>query len=131
MAGRRIQWRLFAALLALLVGVMLPAALLLDRWLGADVHALIRGSLFREAYVLAAELDRAPPEDLPAWVRRLESPAAARVTVVDRDGTVRADTDVPVEELPRLENHRARPEIAAALAGGGGTHVRRPATPVR
>jgi two-component system phosphate regulon sensor histidine kinase PhoR len=130
MAGRRIQWRLFAAFLALAIGVTLPAAILLERWLGAEVRGLVRGSLAREAKVLAAELERAPPSDLPAWVRRVESPAGARVTVIDPDGTVRADSDVPVEELPRMENHRTRPEIAVALLGGApGSDVRRSATP--
>src|SRR5207247_1083232 len=39
-------------------------------------------------------------------------------------GSVLGGSEVPAAELPRLENHRDRPEIRAALAGGIGRDLR-------
>ena len=44
-----------------------------------------------------------------------------RITVIDRDGTVLADSR---EDPLRMENHRDRPEITQALAGGVGSSTR-------
>src|SRR4051795_8715158 len=123
MGSRRIEQRLLLALIGVVVAVLLPAVILLDRWLGDDVQAMVRESLNREAVVLAAELDRAPPADLPAWVANV--PAAARVTVIATDGRVLADSDVPVEMLAQVENHRDRPEVARALGGLVGVQERK------
>jgi len=54
----------------------------------------------------------------------LSRQALARVTVVAMDGTVLADSAVPDDQVAKLENHRARPEIAQALETGRGSHVR-------
>ncbi|MGZ3429985.1 MAG: ATP-binding protein, partial [Polyangia bacterium] len=50
--------------------------------------------------------------------------ASTRVTVIDRDGRVVGDTDVPAAALAAVENHAARPEVKAALAGGVGVAER-------
>src|SRR5467141_875230 len=44
--------------------------------------------------------------------------------LVALDGLVLGDSEVEVAELPRLENHRDRPEVRAALAGGIGRDLR-------
>ena len=46
------------------------------------------------------------------------------MTVIALDGLVLGDSEVPVAELPRLENHRDRPEVRAALAGDMGHDIR-------
>jgi two-component system phosphate regulon sensor histidine kinase PhoR len=122
-AGRRIEQRLLLAFVGAVVGVLLPAVILLHRWLGDDVRDLIRESLTREVTVLAAELDRNPPADIPSWVARL--PAQARVTVIDPDGHVLGDSDVPAEGLSSLENHKSRPEVQKALGGQVGVAERK------
>lgn len=43
-----------------------------------------------------------------------------RVTVIDAEGHVIADSHVPLEEVPKLENHRHRPEFQDAFAKGKG-----------
>jgi signal transduction histidine kinase len=47
-----------------------------------------------------------------------------RVTLIDSTGRVVGDSEFESPALERLENHASRPEIAAARAGGSGTHVR-------
>jgi two-component system phosphate regulon sensor histidine kinase PhoR len=116
------------AFVALVGAVLLPAVILLHRWIGEDVRGLVEQSLTRETVVLAKELDRSSPSDLPDWVARVAGPAGARVTVIALDGRVLADSDVPVEGLALVENHAGRPEVAAALKGRVGAAERRSAT---
>src|SRR5207237_7639540 len=66
----------------------------------------------------------APPAAARAFAVRAAAPTGARVTLVALDGLVLGDSEVEVAELPRLENHRDRPEIRAALAGGIGRDLR-------
>jgi two-component system phosphate regulon sensor histidine kinase PhoR len=84
-------------------------------------------SLERAARALVSDLPRATggwPETARAWGQTL----GLRVTLMARDGTVIGDSDVPAERLPQVENHAARPEMIAALAGRTGQAVRRSRT---
>src|SRR5882672_10156233 len=66
----------------------------------------------------------APPAAARAFAVRAAAPTGARVTLIALDGLVLGDSEVEVAELPRLENHRDRPEVRAALAGGIGRDLR-------
>lgn len=50
--------------------------------------------------------------------------AGVRLTLIALEGTVLADSDVPPERLPSLDNHASRPEVAEALRSGWGRAVR-------
>jgi len=68
---------------------------------------------------------------LQEWVRSLSSQGSAdrlRITVVESDGRVIADSARTAEQLPGMENHAERPEIRAALATGEGVSARRSTT---
>ena len=54
--------------------------------------------------------------------------ADARVTLIRADGVVLGDSDVPLADVPRMDNHAARAEVAEALASGEGTSERLSAT---
>jgi two-component system, OmpR family, phosphate regulon sensor histidine kinase PhoR len=129
--GKRIQQRLLVAFLGVVVAVIVPAAVMLDAWIGESVREVERDSLTREARALAGELARAQPADVADWVARLPAlwpTSTERVTVIDGDGRVLGDTDVPLAALGSVENHAARPEVKAAQAGGVGVAERRSAT---
>ena len=129
MRGKRIQRRLLVAFLVVVVAVLVPAAVMLDSWIGDSVRDLVRDSLEREARALAGALARAQPPDVAAWVAELPATGTSeRVTVIDRDGRVIGDTDVPAAILGGVENHASRPEVKLALAGGVGVAERRSAT---
>ena len=51
-------------------------------------------------------------------------PTDSRVTVIAPDGAVLGDSDIAPGDLSRLENHRERPEIRAALDGRVGRDLR-------
>lgn len=70
----------------------------------------------------------APPSTLQTMVRKISETAAARVTLINPDGTVLADSETADEAVASLENHRTRREIAHALADGRGTDIRTSAT---
>lgn len=57
-------------------------------------------------------------------VRELSRRALARVTLVDANGQVLADSAVEDRDLASIENHRTRPEIEQAIATGSGTDMR-------
>ena len=106
------------------VAVLVIAA---DRWLRADLERNVAASLQDEAHLVVATL----PADSLGWTdftRRAGRSGRVRITLIDATGRVRADSDVPDAELARVEDHSARPEVAAALRGENGTDTRRSAT---
>jgi PAS domain S-box-containing protein len=71
------------------------------------------------------------PKDSLAWqaaVRRLGQQHNLRITLIDRTGRVRAESDVPDLEAANIEDHANRPEVQAALDGRTGTATRRSET---
>ena len=70
--------------------------------------------------IVAADLSESPAIG-DAWARRARGRTKARITVIASDGRVLADSD---EAAAGMENHRHRPEVEAALAGGSGVAMR-------
>lgn len=68
------------------------------------------------------------PEARRGFALRAARTTEARVTLILPDGTVVAESDRPLEDLGRIENHKDRPEIRTALAGDVGRAVRRSET---
>jgi two-component system phosphate regulon sensor histidine kinase PhoR len=67
------------------------------------------------------EGDTIPPQQL---AERIGSAIRARVTLIDRRGTVTGDSDVSRSGLAHLENHLKRPEVVQAMKGGIGSSLR-------
>jgi two-component system phosphate regulon sensor histidine kinase PhoR len=119
--------RLVAGTVLVLLVAVLILVLSADRWLRSDLEQNARTELVREA-ALVREALPADSLDWPAFAERFGKAAGLRLTIIDRSGRVRADTDVPAAELSSVENHADRPEVAAALRGGMGDAKRRSAT---
>ena len=68
------------------------------------------------------------PAAVQAFVLRVARPTGARVTLIAADGRVVGESDRRAEDLARLDNHRDRPEVRAALEGRLGRDLRRSAT---
>ena len=100
---------------------------LAERSLRSDLQADIGRALESEARLVREAL----PPDSTSWprvVRRLSGQIHHRITLIDRDGWVRADSDFPPGPLPPIQNHADRPEVRAALAGKSGAASRRSET---
>jgi two-component system, OmpR family, phosphate regulon sensor histidine kinase PhoR len=112
-----------------LVAIICIATLVLaaERGLRSDLETDIGRQLEREARMVRASL----PTDSLLWQERVRALAEAsghRITLVERSGRVRADSDFPPGPLPPLENHATRPEVRGALTAGHGLAVRRSVT---
>ncbi len=121
--------KLFLASVGLIVLATLGADLYLAQALAEDLGARVDEDALVRLRLLEGEVSSIgdPLEDLTAWdlvADDLGGRAAARVTIVRLDGTVIGDSEVSREELPRVQNHADRQEIAAALATGRGQSTR-------
>src|SRR5262245_63436920 len=130
---RSIARKLTVTLVGLLAVTMIVAGLYLNRALEAfalDTLEARLASIGRLLHDDARTLIRrnASPQEFRAFALRGSRPTASRVTVIAADGRVLGDSDVPVEDLPGVENHYQRPEVLAAFAGGVGRARRTSAT---
>ncbi len=129
---RRIALKLTLTLVAFVGATLVVASLSLDRALqrfaveGLEERLVTAGLLLHDrARAVVAEASAAVARD---FVLRAAEPTGARVTLIARDGRVLGDSAVPAADLPGVENHAARPEVRAALAGGTGRDIRRSET---
>lgn len=120
--------RLILGVLLILLVTVGTLVIVAERALRRDLERDIAQGLEHEARLVRAAL----PADSLTWqdvVRRFGQETGHRITVVDRSGQVRADSDFPPGPLPAtIENHGSRAEIRAALATGSGTAVRHSVT---
>jgi two-component system phosphate regulon sensor histidine kinase PhoR len=73
------------------------------------------------ARVLAAEPPNLPLEQMEEWAKSASVRAQSRVTVIDPQGVVLADSD---NDPKGMENHADRPEIQAAYQNRTGSAIR-------
>jgi two-component system phosphate regulon sensor histidine kinase PhoR len=103
--------------------LVLFIVLLVDRQLRDHLHAETIAALAREARVVAAHWT---PGIAPSELAHRDGTALGhRVTLVAPDGTVVGDSDFEPAQLATLENHAARPEVAAARDFGLGSAERK------
>jgi two-component system phosphate regulon sensor histidine kinase PhoR len=89
----------------------------LEAWLLSEAH--VAGDLARDGF-RAGDSTMLDP-----LARRLAASAGVRVTFIDASGVVLGESD---EDRRTMDNHRDRPEVAAALKGSDGGSVRFSAT---
>ncbi len=122
MGGIRIRTVVIMAVMACGLAAILPFA-----WSGADVlSSFYKESTARELEANArlfslAVTSSGDNADVQKIAEAARSESQTRYTLINTDGTVVADSD---EDAGRMENHRNRPEIGAALAGGIGVETR-------
>jgi two-component system phosphate regulon sensor histidine kinase PhoR len=126
---RRIAAKLTLTLLGFVAITVLVAGLYLNHELerlaveGLEARLAVAARLLHdEARALLAR--KASTEDSQAFVVQADRASGFRVTVIAADGRVIGESEVALRDLPRIENHRGRPEVEAALAGRPGRDVR-------
>ena len=111
--------------LALGLVAVVVLALVLSSMLRALMLDQVGDGMQRAARLIAARLADVPPPELwDAWTRRQAEAAEGRVTLIAADGRVVADSEVTGARRATMDNHRARPEVAAALVGRSGRSER-------
>lgn len=121
MFGSRFLWKLYAGYAVVIVLTAFMVGVMVVRGFERDLTRQIQSSLHSEALLLQ-EIARpyvdAPPDSAfqhRVWV--LGSSADTRMTVIDADGRVLADSR---EDPSAMDNQRTRPEIVGALTKGVG-----------
>jgi two-component system phosphate regulon sensor histidine kinase PhoR len=130
-----IRAKLFAVSLAVIAVSTAAAELYLRPAIENNLVDRIRSDLFARlalvqnaAAPLASEASPAAEARWDALADQLGALAQGRVTFIDAGGRVLGDSEVPLEGLHALENHRDRPEVKQALAGRAGSSMRWSAT---
>src|SRR5687768_7376976 len=113
----------------LIAVALVSGDLFLGRALERDLTRRVRADLGRRLDLIEGWASTHPPADdqLASWDRladELGARAAARVTFIAEDGRVLGDSNVPLADLARVENHGAREEVVAALTQGSGSSLR-------
>jgi len=89
----------------------------------------LKSGLVKEARLVQDDIASALREDTSlesgqALAERYGARLKVRVTIIAPDGTVIGDSERTLREVRKMENHAARPEVAAALAGAIGSDLR-------
>jgi two-component system phosphate regulon sensor histidine kinase PhoR len=113
-------------------GVTLIVTVTMVSWsVRRTVSQRIERALVDETRLAAQTLSHrqpATPAELDAEADALGRLISARVTFVAPDGTVVGDSEIPLADLPGLENHAGRPEIVQARQQGLGVSRRHSTT---
>ncbi len=73
-------------------------------------------------------LEEKNKEELKVFADEIKTITGYRTTLIDKQGDVLADSELPLLTLPDVENHLHRPEVQQALRTGSGLDVRTSAT---
>lgn len=114
-----IRGKLFLISLAIIVVMALISGVYLEGELRSWLQSRIETELTRQARLVADFIEESPQlqtmEDFDRLADETGEMASSRVTIIAEDGTVLGDTDIPLEEVPEMENHGFRPEFREAL----------------
>lgn len=121
--------RLFVPYLLLICLAILAVGAFAARQLSSSYQEAAEQSLRDQSLLVArlvgtdASIERRP--ELSAQLKALHNDLRCRITIIAQDGTVIADNEA---EPARMDNHRLRPEVVAAAAGGTGSSLRQSVT---
>ena len=126
-----LRGKLFAVSLAIIGISILSAELYLRPAIEANLLDRIRADLFARLALIEQRTRAETVLDRGRWdalADQLGPAAGGRVTFIDGNGELLGDSQVPLAELPQVENHRQRAEVAAALSGEVGASTRNSTT---
>lgn len=94
----------------------------LTRYMARRQVESVEQRLAAQARILSAEAADVPAAELEGWARAAGERAQSRLTIIDPQGLVLADSQHDPESM---ENHAARPEVREARRSGkiGRAHV--------
>ena len=124
----------FTALFAVLATATIVVLVLVsDVIVGRAAAERVAERFGRELEHLASDMEHgaAPPESRDAFLRAAAQQLDCRVTYIDPNGKVLDDSDLLPADVPAMENHSHRPEVAQAVKSGVGSAHRRSPTEQR
>ena len=124
MRPQRLFWQIFPVSLLISMGAIAAVTWFATSTVRSFYFDQMRSDIEARALLLEQkilDLTADSPEALQKFCRRAGRRAATRITVVDADGTVLADSN---EDPQRMENHGQRPELIQAFSGQAGSSLR-------
>jgi two-component system phosphate regulon sensor histidine kinase PhoR len=113
------------------------ALIIMDTYIWQETRTFILSNLKEELSKKVAlvkhlinqkSLEDKDKEKLKAFADEIKNLTGYRTTLIDKQGDVLADSELPVSFLPQVENHLNRPEVQQAMRTGSGLNVRTSAT---
>jgi two-component system phosphate regulon sensor histidine kinase PhoR len=117
--------KLLASAFLLIAVTLVVLDFYLSRYTSHREVQSVEQRLEAEARILEAEVTEVPLPRLEDWAYQASQRAGTRVTIVNPQGLVLADSHHDPETM---ENHAKRPEIQAAYRSGVGSSIRHSAT---
>jgi len=117
--------KLFLSAFLVITATLFLLDFYLSRYMAARQIEAVEQRLMAQACLLSFEAATVPRQKLETWVQAAGTRAQARLTIIDPQGMVLADSQHDPETM---ENHAGRPEIRDALQQGSGSSVRHSAT---
>lgn len=121
----RLQWQVFLTHVVILFPLVAAVGWVLYVYIERQIREIIDEELAQAAQlcvvVLAPALEEGEP--LLPIMERLSEQSGFRVTLIEADGRVVADSEM-LGRVEAIENHLDRPEVRAALATGDGSEIR-------
>ncbi|MBI4640519.1 MAG: PAS domain-containing protein [Candidatus Tectomicrobia bacterium] len=125
----KIRWKLMLSFLAVIALILLTVTLYLDRSLKSYLMERLREDLGRETLLMREIVEARFPQgisshEIDPFIDILAPRLKARITVIDRDGTVLGDSELSGDALAQVENHSNRREVREALSKSFGQTIR-------
>ena len=117
--------KLFLSACLVIAATLVVLDFYLSRYMTRRQVENVEQRLASQARLLGAEAATVPRQGMEAWARSAGARAQARLTIIDPQGAVWADSQHDPETM---ENHAGRPEIREAHQNGSGTSIRHSAT---
>jgi two-component system phosphate regulon sensor histidine kinase PhoR len=117
--------KLLLSAIVLIAVTVLVLDFYLTRLLSLQEAESVVQRLEAQARILAADALHVPADGLKNWAEQSGERARARVTIIDRNGSVLGDSDSNPDSM---EPHGTRPEVQQALAGRVGSSIRHSTT---
>ncbi|HKJ04958.1 MAG TPA: ATP-binding protein [Geopsychrobacteraceae bacterium] len=125
MKPQRLLWQLYPSYLVLILLLLLAVTWYVTVEFGNFYHQQTQLDLRARATLveqqLAARIAHAQDGQLDSLIQRLGETSATRITIIQADGRVIADSR---ENFRQMDNHRNRPEVEKALSGAEGVSIR-------
>lgn len=113
--------KLLTAAFLLIAVTLIVLDFLLSRYTADQEAQSVEQRLEAEARILQTEAANVPLPQLQDWAQQTSQRSSARISIIDPQGVVLADSD---HDPKTLDNHATRPEIMAAYRTGIGSSTR-------
>jgi two-component system phosphate regulon sensor histidine kinase PhoR len=125
----KFKWKLFFSYLLIVLIPFLAAERYISSHLRARLLQQVESRLTNHAFLLKGIIEKEYPDQRPSYeldtlVKSMAKDLDERITFIDYQGTVLADTKIPPEDLRKIEDHSRRPEYIDAFKTSRGMSIR-------